>query len=99
MYPAITGIWGYAAGANGTVQVPPGSTVLQIIAWSSGGSPTVTVFGGSAIPLPATSEPFVMRFNTDLVQARGAGAAAAIVFSSGVTGYFVEYCEPQGYGA
>ena len=100
MYREITGIWAYQAGGSGgaTVQVPPGAIVLQIVAWASSGSPTITINGGSAFAIPATSEPVALRFQHDLVMANGSGSGAAIVFSSAVAGYFVEYMEQQGYG-
>lgn len=92
MYRELTGIWAYASGTNGTVQVPAGSTVLQIVAWATTGSPTVTINGGASIPVPnsANGYPLTLRFLHDLVQAVGGSTGAQIVFS-GTAGYFVEY--------
>lgn len=96
MYRELVGKWGYVAGTAGTVTVPPSAIVLAVWAWASTGSPTVAIFGGTAIPIPATGEPMVLRFLHDLLHADGAGAAAQIVFT-GTSGYFVEYTSPP-YG-
>ena len=94
MYRELSGNWAYQAGANGTAQIPASAIVLQVWAWASSGSPTVTINGGSAIPLPTTSAPIELRFLHDLVKARGASTGAEVVFSSDVKGYFVEYFSP-----
>lgn len=82
------GTWAYAAGASGEVDIPAGASVRQIMAWGGG---TVTIFGGQAIPV--TTQPFVLRFDHDLVQAtrnNDSSGNLKLLFT-GTTGYFVEY--------
>lgn len=92
MYREISGTWAYAAGSSGTVTIPSSAVILAVWAWASTGSPTVSIFGGSSIPIPANSQPMVLRFLHDLVKTSGASTNAEIVFT-GTAGYFVEYFE------
>lgn len=95
MYRELSGKWSYAAGSSGTVTIPSSANVLAIWAWASTGSPTVAIFGGTAIPIPATGQPVRLQFMHDLVHAQGTSGAAQIVFTA-TAGYFVEYVSPPG---
>lgn len=94
MWAELRGKWNYAAGANGTVTVPKGASVLQIIV-EGAATATVTIFGGAAIPCASTA-PRAFRFNHLLAESKT--GATDIVFSGAVTSYFVEWTEPQGNG-
>lgn len=50
--PDLTGTWSYYAGVSGTVTVTAGQRVVGIAAFSTAGG-TVTINGGSAIPIAA----------------------------------------------
>lgn len=49
---ALPGQHYYAAGASGTVTIPPGCQLVQVHAHATSAG-TVTIFGGDAIPIPA----------------------------------------------
>lgn len=76
------GTWGYLAGVSGTATVPKGATLAQVVAFGAG---TVSIFGGTAIPIPAAG--ITLRFPHELAQAT---SSQDLVFS-GTTGYFVEF--------
>lgn len=75
------GEWSYAAGVNGTVVVPAGRRVLGIAAYSTAGG-TLTINGGDSVVIPAGS--------AIGIEPKGNLIAPTIVFSGGVTSYFVE---------
>jgi hypothetical protein len=79
--------WQYAAGASGTVTIPAGSFILQIVAHSAAAG-TVAIFGGTAIPVGSNG--IALRFMHDLVVP---GGTATVVFV-GTDSYFVEYVTP-----
>jgi hypothetical protein len=75
------GSWGYSAGVNGTVVVGTGKRVNGITAYSAAGG-TLTINGGDSVLIPAGSA-------ID-ISPRGNLVAPTIVFSAGVTSYFIE---------
>lgn len=86
------GTWRYAAGASGTITLPKGATLKQIIVHSTAGG-TVAIFGGTAIPVIAGTG-FAIRFGHDVaVAAETPGADVTIVFT-GTDSYFVETIGP-----
>lgn len=86
MWRELCGTWVQAAGASGTVTLPAGATLLQVVAVDTGGGGSVAIFGGTAIPITA-AVPLNLRFNHTLAVA---GATPTIVFT-GTDSYFVEY--------
>lgn len=85
----MNGTVGYAAGAAGTVNVPAGAVVLQIIAHASAGAATVQLFGGTPIPIVNGAPPTQIRFHHTLWQANSLNGTA-IVFTN-TDSYFVEW--------
>lgn len=93
MWHSLIGTWAYAAAANGTITVPAGAQVVQIIVHSTSGG-TLTIFGGSSIVIVAAAEPTVFRFNHTLCQSQNNSTTSGsqnIVASSGCDSVFVEY--------
>lgn len=82
----LTGTHEYASGASGTVTLPEGAVLLQIVATGATGA-KVSIFGGSDVPLPSTLS-YVFRFLHRLFVAPSSNKT--IVFTS-TTSYFVEY--------
>lgn len=80
------GTWAYASGANGSISLPKGARILQLVARSAAGG-SVSIFGGSAIPLIAGAPPLVLRFDHDLATNP---LSQALVFTT-TDSYFVEY--------
>ena len=89
MWRELNGHYAYAAGASGTVTLPEGAAVIQILAYSVAGG-TVTIFGGTAIPVVANSG-FVLAYNHTLNVAPSSNKT--IVFTA-TDSYFVEYVGP-----
>ena len=81
------------AGAAGTVTVPPGGHVLQIIAHSSNASATVAIFGGTAIPLPNVNT--YWHYQPQHLSTTAQAASNTIVFAL-TQSYFVEVALPVG---
>ena len=90
-YHDLVGTWGYASGASGSVTIPSGAVVIQIVVHATATS-SMTIFGGASIPLIAgTSETF--RFIHTLVQSGNESTVTGstkIVFTA-TDSYFVEY--------
>lgn len=84
------GNWAYAAGASGTVTLPEGAVVLQIVAYSTAGG-TIAIFGGTAIPVIATTQFSRHPVEPSLMVAKQ--SANTIVFTT-TTSYYVEYLYP-----
>ena len=95
MWRELVGPFAYAAGANGTVTVPSSAIVTKIIVHASAGSATVTIFGGTAIPIINGAPPTQFNFMHDCCQPQGGSAAAQIVFAN-TDSYYVEYISPGG---
>lgn len=87
----VYGNWAYAAGTSGTVVVPQGGAVLQIMAHSTAGG-TITIFGGATITITATFDFVRHPVEPSMMVARTA-AGDEIVFT-GTTSYYVEYVYP-----
>lgn len=85
----LNGTPGYLAGSSGTATVPPGASVLQVIATATAGGATLSIFGGASIPVPAGA-PLILDFHHRLFQAIGTGASAQIA-TSGTASYFIHY--------
>lgn len=92
MWRELVGTWVQAAGSSGTVTLPKGGILLQIVAVDTGGGGSVAIFGGTAIPLTA-AVPLSLRFNHTLAQAPTADQT--VVFT-GTDSYFVEYLKAPG---
>jgi hypothetical protein len=88
MWHELNGTVGYAAGAAGTVTVPEGACVTQIIAHSTAGG-TVSIFGGNNIPLISAAASWIWRPHHTLWQANSANGQS-IVFT-GTDSYYVEW--------
>lgn len=94
--------WAYAAGASGTVTVPAGCVLTHIRAQSQSGAGTVSIFGGTAIPVVGAAAPdtqeLVIEFPTasdpnrpgEILGPQSVAGATDIVFTSTVS-YFVGY--------
>ena len=79
--------WAYKAGASGTVTVPAGARILQIVAHSTGAA-SVAIFGGDAIPIITGAGPTRIVFDHELVVSKT--GATDVVFT-GTDSYFIEY--------
>jgi hypothetical protein len=77
---ATTGTWSYYAGVSGTVTVTAGQRILGIAAHSTAGG-SMTINGGSSIPIPAGSG--------IAISPAGNLVAPVLVFTS-TDSYFVE---------
>jgi len=91
----VRGTWGYAAGTSGTVIVPAGATVLQIVVHATAASATATIFNGASVPVIAGANPVTITFPHGLLAAGNNTAVAGsqnIVFT-GTDQFFVEYCK------
>ena len=89
----LIGTIGYHAGASGTVTIPKGAQLLQIVVHASAGSATVTIFGGDAIPVVNGSNTMFIQFLHTLWQAFNNATTAGsqdVVFVN-TDSYFVEY--------
>lgn len=84
------GKWAYQAGAAGTVTLPEGAVVVQIYARSTAGG-TVAIFGGTAIPIIATTDFYRLPCNPSQMVVPSSNKT--IVFTT-TTSYFVEYITP-----
>lgn len=87
--------WNYAAGASGTVTLPAGAVVLSIRAESHAANGSITIFGGTAIPVdgatPASGHSIAaLGFPSGQCVAQGSGTSLQVVFANTVS-YFVEY--------
>jgi hypothetical protein len=92
----IQGTWRYAAGVSGTVTLPAGATVKQIVVHATTPG-SMTIFGGASIPLAAGASP-AFRFGHNVcVAGETPGGGLTIVFT-GTDSYFVESIGP-GFGA
>lgn len=88
----IQGKFIYYAGASGTVTLPPGATVKQIVAHSTAGG-TITIFGGSAFPVIAATGVALRMVHDNCVSKETANNSADIVFT-GTDAYYVETLGP-----
>jgi hypothetical protein len=90
MWQGLAGrIWNQQAGTAGTVTLPAGAVIIQIITHASAGAATCAILGGTAIPIINGAPPTTIRFNHDLVQAV-TGVSLTVVFTN-TDSYFVEY--------
>jgi len=82
------------AGTSGTVTLPPGAHVLQIIAHGSGGGSTIQIFNdASAIPIDNVNSYFVYRPQHLVTTAQASNNT--IVFTNTVL-YMIEVALPAG---
>lgn len=94
---AESGVFGYAAGASGTVTPPKGAIIKQIVAHSAAGG-TVVIFGGASIPIIATAAPTRLAYRHALLQARNdttTSGSQDIVFAT-TDSYYVDWYAPIG---
>lgn len=92
LVPTRTGGWAYQAGASGTVTLPAGARILNIIAHATSAG-TVAILGGTAIPIIAGTV-FQLQFMHELATANtnaSAPAGSATVVFTGTDSYYVEY--------
>jgi hypothetical protein len=82
----------YYAGASGTVTLPPGATIKQIVAHSTAGG-TITIFGGASIPVIAGTMISLRFVHNNCVSKETANNSADIVFT-GTDSYYVETLGP-----
>lgn len=83
-YRSLVGTWHYDAGASGTITLPNGAFIIQIL--FTGG--TCSIFGGDVIPSPGTA-PGHLEFPHDGARAK-VGDPNTVVFV-GTTSFFVEW--------
>lgn len=88
----MQGKFTYYAGASGTVTLPAGATVKQIVAHSTTGG-TVTIFGGSAFPVIAATGVALRFIHDNCVSKETSSNSADIVFT-GTDAYYVETIGP-----
>jgi hypothetical protein len=91
VYRELVGTWGYSAGTAGTVTVPAGAIVLQIIVHATSAA-SMTIFGGASITIIA-GEDNAFRFLHGLLQSQNNSTTSGsqnIVFTS-TDKYFVEW--------
>lgn len=81
------------AGAAGSVTIPPGGHVLQIIAHSSNALGTVAILGGTAIPLPNVAA--YWRYQPQHLSTTAQATGNTIVFTL-TDSYLVEVAVPAG---
>lgn len=81
------------SGTSGTVTVPPGGHVLQIIAHSSNALGTVAIFGEAPIPLPNVNA--YWRYQPQHLSTTAQAASNTIAFTL-TQSYFVEVAVPAG---
>ena len=81
------------AGAAGSVTIPPGGHVLQIIAHSSNALGTVAIFGGTPVPLPNVAA--YWRYQPQHLSTTAQASGNAIVFTL-TDSYLVEVAVPAG---
>lgn len=93
----IQGTWRYAAGTSGTVTLPKGATVKQIVAHASAGGASFTIFNGSSIPVPSGATITLRQIHDQAGAGQTPGGDLTIVFT-GTDMYFVESIGP-GYTA
>lgn len=88
----LFGTWRYAGGISGTVALPPGSTVKQIVMHSQSNG-TFQMFGGATIALPS-NDVVTLRFDHEMVTAGSTpGHDRTLVFGN-TSFYFVETIGP-----
>lgn len=99
-----TGKWAYAAGTSGTVTLPVGAILTHVRCESHSATGSVTIFGGSAIPVDGSAnnsshQTFEMQFPTlpdlsapdsSVYAAVATSGARTVVFTDTVS-YFVGY--------
>ncbi len=85
MWRELVGTVSQFAGASGTVTLPAGAIVTHVMAHSTAGG-TVSILGGSNVPIIANAAPLVLMFCDDLFQANT--NSSSIVFT-GTDSYFV----------
>lgn len=85
----MIGKFTYYAGASGTVTLPSGATVKQIVVHSTAGG-TVTIFGGAAIPIIAGTGTIAFRFGHDNLVARQTASGSGDIVFAGTDSYYVE---------
>lgn len=88
----IAGKFAYFAGASGTVTLPAGATVKQIVAHSTAGG-TITIFGGASFPVIAGTG-VALRFVHDHCVAKETSANSADIVFTGTDSYYVETLGP-----
>ena len=87
---SLIGAWSYKGGTGpGTVTVPLGAVVVQIIAHANPAS-SVQIFGGDTVALPPNDVWRAQFMHANVVSQQGANT---IVFGANTTSYFVEYVQ------
>ena len=98
MWHSLVGTFGYLSGSSGTVTVPAGAVVMQILVHSSTfpGGGTMTIFNSQTIPIIANTTGLLeFRMNHTLMQSQNNTTTAGsqnIVFTNTDT-YYIEYCK------
>jgi hypothetical protein len=78
------------AGTSGTLTVPVGASILQIVAHASDPAATLVIFGGDTMPIVEDAPPSRLEFSHLNIMSRT--GAADIVFTN-TDSYFVEYVQ------
>lgn len=84
----IFGKFIYYAGASGTVTLPTGATVKQIVAHSTAGG-TIVIFGGPSFPVIAGTGVALRMMHDQCVAQQTSSGGLTIVFT-GTDSYYVE---------
>lgn len=92
----LTGVPKYQAVAAGTVTIDPGGILQMIAVHASAGGATLTIFGGSPIPIPSGGQPTVLQYFHTLYAANSQNAGAIV--GTGTDMLYVHWVRP-GHGA
>lgn len=93
MWNDLVGTWAYASGSSGTVTVPVGARIVQVMSHSTAGG-TITMFGGSSIPVVA-GVGFSMYFMHSLNTSQKSPNNTIVFTSTDI--YYVEYVTAGNY--
>lgn len=87
MWHELVGTPKYYAGTAGTVTLGAGEVLISIVVHASAGSATVTLFGGTAIPIINGAAPTELRFAHTLWQATSVNGGTIVLANT--DSYFV----------
>jgi hypothetical protein len=89
VYNELQGQWSYGFASGGTVTLPVGATLLQVVAQGGASGGNLTIFGGATIAV-AAGQTIPLRF---LHRLAVAGATPTVVTTSTCSA-FVEWAKP-----
>lgn len=89
----IQGKFRYFAGASGTVTIPAGATVKQIVAHSTAGG-SITIFAGASFPVIAGTGVALRMVHDNCVSAETETTGSQAIVFTGTDSYYVETIGP-----